>query len=468
MQHAMNPEGSAGAGEFYSNLPGPVPPPEPLSFFSFLRTMQDNAIAVYHERVYEEWMVETRLFRLRNFIVNDPEAIRRVLLDNAANYGKGNIEPRVEVSGAGNAYKPAEEARWHARRRLVSPSFDYRSVSSYAPLMTDAACGLLSRWEKLPPGAVMDIVAAMQQVTVEVISRLVFSSDSTEIAPAVEEYMRHRRAEVMIHPLDFVPYVDRLWARYRGRRERRAFRNVIAVIERLVAKRAAENPSERDLLGRLILAQDEESSKRISREEARGHALTVLMVGHETVTWTLAWTWYMLSQHPEVEARFHAELDRVLGGRTPAHEDLAQLPYTRMVLEETMRLYPPFHTLAWRETLADDELCGRPISRGTIISIVPWVLHRHRKLWEDPERFDPERFSPERSAGRSRFAYLPFGMGPRVCIGAAFAMTQTMLVLATLGQRYRLRVAPGHTVEPQARVMLRARSGLKMALESRN
>lgn len=430
--------------------------------------MQDNAIAVYHEPVYEEWMVETRLFRLRNFILNEPEAIRRVLLDNAANYGKGNIEPRVEVSGPGTGYKPGEEARWHARRRIVSPSFDYRSVSSYSPIMTDAAQHLLARWDALAPETVVDMVGAMQQVTVEVIARLIFSEESAEVAQAVEGYMQHRRAEVMIHPLDFVPFVDRLWARYRGRRERRAFRDVNGVIERLVAKRAAEQKATKDdLLGRLILAQDENSGHRISREEARGHALTILMVGHETVTWTLAWTWYMLSQHPEEEARFHAELDQVLGGRMPAHEDLARLLYTRMILEETMRLYPPFHTLAWRETLADDELCGRAIPKGTIISIVPWVLHRHRKLWEDPERFDPERFSPERSAGRSRFAYLPFGMGPRVCIGAVFAMTQAMLVLATLGQRYRLRVASGHTVEPQARVMLRARSGLKMALEAR-
>jgi cytochrome P450 len=475
MKRAMNPDGSARPGEFSSylpepHLPGPVPPLKPLSFFSFLRTMQDNAIAVYDERAYEEWLVETKFFRLRNFILNDPEGIRRVLLDHAANYAKGNIEPQVGTAGVGRKTNPGEEARWHARRRLALPAFDYRSVSSYVPIMTEAAERLLSQWDSSPPGTVVDLAGSscFQQVTVEVISRRVFSSDSEEIARLVAEFMTRRRSEIMIHPLDFIPFVDKVWARYRNRRERRAFADVMAAIERLVASRSAEQtPSHDDFLDRLIAAQEEGSDRRIGRAEAQGNALTILMVGHETVTWTLAWIWYMLSQHPTEEAKVHAELDSVLGGRTPTQEDIARLPYTRMFVEETMRLYPPFHTLAWRETLADDELCGRPIPKGTIISIVPWVLHRHRKLWEDPERFDPERFSPERSVGRSRFAYLPFGMGPRVCIGAVFAMTQIMLVLATLAQRYRLRLAPGHRVEPQARVMLRTRSGMKMVLEKR-
>lgn len=451
-----------------SSLPGPVPPAKPLSFFKFLNTMQDNAIAVYHEQAYEEWLVETRFFRLRNFILNDPEGIRRVLLDNAANYAKGNIEPQVGTAGAGRKTNPGEEARWQARRRITLPVFDYRSVSTYGPIMTKAAGKLLAQWDALGLNAIVDVIAAMQQVTVEVISQLVFSDESEEIAQLVAEFMRRRRTEIMIHPLDFVPLVDKVWGRYRRRRERGTFRNVMSAIERLVAERSAgKTPGKDDLLDRFIAAQEEGSDRRISRTEAQGHALTILMVGHETVTWTLAWIWYMLSQHPAEEARVHAELDSVLGGRTPTQEDIARLPYMRMFIEETMRLYPPFHTLAWREALADDELCGQPILKGTIISIVPWVLHRHRKLWEDPERFDPERFSPERSAGRSRFAYLPFGMGPRVCIGAVFAMTQIVLVLATLAQRYRLRVAPGNTVEPQARVMLRTRAGMKMVLEKR-
>jgi cytochrome P450 len=147
--------------------------------------------------------------------------------------------------------------------------------------------------------------------------------------------------------------------------------------------------------------------------------------------------------------------------------DVARLSYTRMVIEEALRLYPPAHSLASRKALADDEICGYRISKGAVVSIFPWILHRHRRLWDDPERFDPERFSPERSAGRPRHAYLPFGGGPRICIGAAFAMEEAILILATLAQRYRLRLVPGHKVEPQGLITLRARYGMAMALERR-
>jgi cytochrome P450 len=176
----------------------------------------------------------------------------------------------------------------------------------------------------------------------------------------------------------------------------------------------------------------------------------------------------LLAQHPLHEARLHAELDQALAGRAPALDDFARLPYTRMVIEEALRLYPPFPILAWREALADDEVCGVKIPKGATVSIVPWVLHRHQELWDHPERFDPERFSSDRARERSRYAYLPFGTGPRVCIGASFAMTQLTLILATLGQHYRLRLVAGHLVEPQGLISLRPRYGLKTTLESRH
>jgi cytochrome P450 len=174
-----------------------------------------------------------------------------------------------------------------------------------------------------------------------------------------------------------------------------------------------------------------------------------------------------LSQHPVEEARLHAELDAVLGGRAPTHEDLSKLTYTRMVVEESMRIYPPVHTMA-RAAIGEDTLVGRRIPKGSTVMIAPWLLHRHVKLWENPGRFDPERFSPERSAARARFAYLPFGGGKRICIGAAFAMAEAIVLLATLAQRYALRVAPGHRVEPQGLITLRARHGMKMLLNPRN
>jgi cytochrome P450 len=195
--------------------------------------------------------------------------------------------------------------------------------------------------------------------------------------------------------------------------------------------------------------------------------VTMFFAGYETTSLALTWTWYLLSQHPAAEAKLHAEVDAVIAGRTPRHEDLAALPYTRMVIEEAMRLYPPGHTIV-REALADDEVSGHRVRKGGRVVIAPWLIHRHRRLWERPQNFEPERFSPERSAGRPRFAYIPFGAGPRICIGAAFAMAEAMLILATLAQRYRLRLKPGFAVEPQALVTLRPRHGMRMILERRH
>jgi cytochrome P450 len=215
-------------------------------------------------------------------------------------------------------------------------------------------------------------------------------------------------------------------------------------------------------------AKEPHTGKGLSTQEMQAQIITVLGAGHETAAMTLMWIWYLLSQHPLQEAKLHTELDRVLAGRTPELKDLAMLPYTRTVVEEALRMYPPFPTLAWRKALADDEVCGVRIPKGATVTIVPWILHRHSKLWDDPERFDPDRFSPDRSRGRSPFAYLPFGLGPRVCVGARFAMTETMLILATLAQHYRLRLVPGHRVEPQGFILLEARYGLKMTLEKRH
>ncbi len=206
----------------------------------------------------------------------------------------------------------------------------------------------------------------------------------------------------------------------------------------------------------------------MSRTEVRDQVLTIFVAGHETTALALMWTWYLLAMHPMHEAMLHAELDSVLGGREPAWVDVARLTYTRMILQESMRLYPAVHTLAFRQAQQADVICGVRVPKGSLITIIPWLLHRHREYWQHPDRFDPERFTPEASAGRDRLVYLPFGFGPRVCIGASFAMTEAVLILATLAQRFRLLLVDGHPVEPQALFTLRAKYGVKMTLERRH
>jgi len=204
----------------------------------------------------------------------------------------------------------------------------------------------------------------------------------------------------------------------------------------------------------------------MSPAQLRDEVTTILMAGHETTANALAWTWYLLARHPDAEARLHAELDAVLGGRRPSFADLARLTYTRQVIEETLRLYPPAHTIS-RTAIAADRFGAVPVPAGSVITISPYTTHRNPTLWPDPERFDPDRFAPDQVAGRHRFAYLPFGGGPRICIGTAFAMAEAQAIVATVAQDWRLRLAPGHKVEPVGLITLRPASGVWVTAERR-
>jgi cytochrome P450 len=216
----------------------------------------------------------------------------------------------------------------------------------------------------------------------------------------------------------------------------------------------------------LLQARDEETGEGMSNRQVRDEVMTLLLAGHETTATALTWAWYLLSQHPQIEERLHTELDEVLTGQPPAMEHLPKLPYTRMILDETLRLYPPTFSLS-RKALADDEIGGYTLRRKSTILLCPYTTHRHPAFWEVPDMFDPDRFLPERAAGRPHFAYFPFGGGPRQCIGNQFAMMEAQLILATVAQRYRLRLVSGQRVEPEVVLTIRPRQGLPMTLQQR-
>lgn len=448
-------------------LAAPRPPTEPMSLRQFLRVLRDSSIATYSAEAYTADMLERRFFWRRTFFVNEPGAIKHILLDNAANYHKTEITRRLLEPGLGRGLLTSEGETWRRHRRIMAPAFDHRSILGYAPLMTEIVGALVEEWDALPNGAETDVAAAMMHATLQIISRTMFSSDSDDIVDIVERGVGRYQTEIrpdLFDLLELPAWLGRLFSR---QRPERIFGEFDRAIDRLLtAREKAREAQPKDLLARLIAARDEETGAGMSAAEVRNQVVTIFMAGHETTALALTWSWYLLSQHPAVEAKLHAELAAVLAGRMPRHEDLAKLPYTRRVIEEAMRLYPPAHTLS-REAMADDEVLGRRIPRGSQILIVPWLLHRNPKLWEHPDRFDPERFAPERSAARHRFAYIPFGAGPRICIGAAFAMAEAMLILATIAQRYRLRLKPGFPVEPQGLITLRPRHGMRMILERR-
>jgi cytochrome P450 len=239
-----------------------------------------------------------------------------------------------------------------------------------------------------------------------------------------------------------------------------------AIIQRFIDDRRASGEDKGDLLSMLLMARDEDTDGVMTDKQVRDEAMTLFGAGHETTAHALSWTWYALSQHPDAEARLHAELAEVLGGRAPTLEDLPRLKYTEQVVKEAMRLYPPAWTTT-REAIADIELGGYPIRKGEVVVLPIYTIHRDPRYFPDPERFDPDRFSPEREKDIPKYAYLPFGGGPRVCIGNAFALMEARLIVATMAQRFSFSVAPGQIIEPQRMFTLRPKNGMRMIAHAR-
>jgi cytochrome P450 len=307
----------------------------------------------------------------------------------------------------------------------------------------------------------------MMHTTLHIISRAMFSSDSDGIVDVVEADVNLYQSKVRPTLADFL-HLPRWLARLIAPFPTSGIFDEFDIkVDKLLTERGRAPEAEpKDLLARLISARDAETGGGMTAKEVRDQVVTIFMAGHETTAQALSWTFYLLSQHPDVERKLHDELATVLAGHTPRYEDLGELRYTRMVIEESMRLFPPAHIMG-RQPVSDDEVLGHRIPAGSTVLILPWLLHRKPALWENPDCFDPERFAPERTARRPRFAYLPFGAGPRICIGAAFAMAEAMIILATIAQRYRLPLKPGFPVEPQGLITLRPRHGLRMTLERR-
>ncbi|MGH6988871.1 MAG: cytochrome P450 [Stellaceae bacterium] len=449
-------------------LAAPEPPDRYLGFFKLVRTVRDSSIASYPEECYRLDFIDRSYLWAHAYIVNAPDGIRHVLLDRADNYVKTRIGQRLLQPALGQGLLTSEGETWRRHRRIMAPAFDPRSVASYAPVMIAASEAQLGEWDALPDGSEIALDAAMMRTTLQIIAKAMFSSDSADVLDLVSTGVGRYQREVRPTLFDLLPLPRWLnWLQNHDSADR-IFSAFDAKIEGMIAaRRTAGGAARRDLLARLLDAEDEETGKGLNAKEVRDEIVTIFMAGHETTSLALTWTWYLLSQHPAEEAKLHAELDRVLGGRTPQAEDIPNLPYARMVIDEAIRLYPPAHTLA-REAVKADEILGHHIPAGAVIYLVPWLIHRNQTLWNDPDRFDPERFSKEKSADRPRYAYLPFGAGPRICIGAAFAMTEAVLILATLAQRYRLHLKPGHPVEPQGLITLRPRHGIAMILERRH
>jgi cytochrome P450 len=406
-----------------------------------------------------------RIGARRGYLLTNPADVRHVLQDNARNYRKSPLYEKLRIF-LGNGLLTSEGDFWLRQRRIAQPAFHRQQIAALANVMAGAARDVAGQWERLAAsGDAVDVEDAMMRLTRTVVLRALLGGDLGPYSASVDDAWSiiNRHIGESFWSLGIT---DRL-PTPRRRRFEAARGELRRAVDHVIAERRRTGTERADLLSMLMAARDEETGEAMTDEQLRVEVTTFLLAGQETTALALTWTWYLLSQHPAALERLEEELDRVLGGRDPEYADLALLPYTRMVLDEALRLYPP----AWgfsRQALGDDRLGGYHLPRGWLAFVLPYVLHRHPRYWPEPDVFDPERFLPERSADRPKFAYLPFGAGPRQCIGNQFALVEAQLALATLAQRYRLVLEPGHRVEPWPLITLRPRFGMRMRLEQRS
>ena len=448
--------------------PAPTPRLKSLGPLALLRVLARNPLEAWTKAHFEKPIVMGGLSIGRVALVSDPAAIRRVLMDNSQNYHKDWLQRRVLSAGLSNGLLTAEGQQWRMQRRALAPLFARRTVLSFSVAMIDAAAALVERL-KLRDGQIEDIAVEATRLTLDVLERTMFSDGLGRSPEEIRLAMKHYFEAIgRLDPFDVLGlpnWVPRL-SRWKLRPMLRLFESAIDAIVSTRRRRIAEDPDSvpRDILTLLLEARDPETGEGLSEVEVRANILTFIAAGHETTANSITWSLFLLSQSPEWRRRVQAEADRELDGDV---EGLAErLVETRAVIDEANRLYPPIAAIS-RAALAPDELAGEPIRRGTMVVIAPYVLHRHRALWADPDAFDPNRFLDDARERIDRFAYLPFGVGPRICIGATFALQEASIVVATVMRHFTLELAPGHAVWPVHRVTVRPSGGLPMIVRRR-
>ncbi|KQP22238.1 cytochrome P450 [Methylobacterium sp. Leaf102] len=444
----------------------PRPLRRPMGLLAFLKAARANPITTWLDDHFEKPVMAGDGAMGRVTVVSDPALIRYLYVENAANYRKDDLQRRVLAPGLGNGLLTAEDEEWKLQRRTLAPIFSARHVLGFAEPMNAAGARIARRLARRD-GTTIDAALEMTRVTLDVLERTIFTqglaSDPDALGRAITRFLE---AVGPIDPLDvfgipsFVPRIGRL-------RARPAVRFFAEVVDALIDKRRALIAADRapaDLLTLLLKAQDPETGKGLTDLEVKANIVTFIAAGHETTANALTWALYCLSQDDGARARIEAEVDAV-----PAGEgfDAEALPFTKAVMEETMRLFPPVPFLS-RQAIAEDRIGRVKIPRGSLVMVAPYVLHRHRSLWDDPAAFVPDRFLGEARKDIPRFAYLPFGAGPRVCIGQSFSVQEAVIVLAHIVRAVRLRMAADHPpVTPLHRVTLRPEHGLRMGVERR-
>jgi cytochrome P450 len=444
-----------------SRLAGIDPSDQRLPILRLLRTVVDNPLkawprALYHERVYR-----SRVLGQDTFYVMAPDLIRAVLVDEAESFEKGQVARRALGPALGDAILIADGSKWRWQRRAVAGIFRQDRIQNFLTTMLASAARTRDRWLAFRPGVEIDLSREMMRTTFDIILSTMLPKGSN-----VDVELMQRSITDYLEPTSWVIALNMIrapdWVPYPGiYRAHRACRHLHKLLESLIGERRDGALSGNDLLSLLQKATDPETGRSMNSVDVRNNLLTFITAGHETTALALTWTFYLLSLHPGIEQRVKDEIASVAQGGPVQAKHIENLIYTNQVLQEAMRLYPPA-ALIVRAARRDVKLGDEHIKAGTTVYVPVYAVHRHERLWRDPNHFDPSRFDPEVGETRDRYAYLPFGAGPRICIGQSFAQKEAIAVLATLLGALQLRLRPGHRPEPRLRVTLRPKGGMPM------
>ncbi|MEM9775719.1 MAG: cytochrome P450 [Chloroflexota bacterium] len=415
-------------------------------------------------------IVKFRFGPIRIMMISNPEMVREVLVTQAKNFPKARRDTKLLTRTLGKGLVTTNGDEHKRQRRMTQPSFHRRRIASYADTISEYSEVMA---EDLSAGETVDMSVLMEKLTLYIVSKTLFDVDmeemverASEIGHAIDELqtLADKEFDKIINLPLWVPTPDNI----RNRRARKVVNSTITNImeERRAAGENGQTVDTGDLLSMLMLAEDEDGSL-LSDLEVRDQLLTLFMAGHETTSNAMLWTWYLLSQHPEIEANLHRELDEVLNGRTPTLKDLETLPYTEMVIKESMRKMPPVWMLNARQAVETTEVGGYEVPKGTMMFIPPYVIQNLEENFADPEKFDPLRFHPDNADQIHRYGWIPFGAGGRVCIGNNFAMMEAKLILATFSQRFKFELDPAESVRLQARITMTNRDGMQMKAVAR-
>ncbi|MBS1806935.1 MAG: cytochrome P450 [Acidobacteria bacterium] len=447
-----------------ANLKSASPPgPKAHWLTGVMRDYQNDPLG-FATRCAREFgdIVSARFLYVPCFFIYHPDHIEQVLVTQQRNFIKSvSLQTPFMRRLIGNGLLSSEGEFWKRQRRLAQPAFHRERINTYSQTMTAYTERMLASWQT---GETRDIHEDMMQLTLEIVAKTLFDADVTDTAREVGQLL-----SVIVEPFSYQAsfkwILDNRLPTPMNRRFHRTAQRLDEIVFGIINERRASKVDRGDLLSMLLAALDEDGSQ-MTDQQLRDEAMTLFLAGHETTALTMSWTWYLLAQHPEVEAKLRAEIESVLGERTPTMADLPALKYADQIIKESMRLYPPAYAMG-RQALQEFELGGYRIPAKSQIFFFQYVTHRDPRFFDEPEQFKPERWTEEFVRQLPRYAYFPFGGGPRLCIGNSFAMMETVLILVAIAQKFSLKLAPGQAITPIPGITLRPENGIKMILEKR-